>query len=278
MTTSTVLVTGVTGKTGRRLVPLLRAAGHTVREGSRRAATPFDWDDTATWPAALADIDAVYVVLPDLGSASTVDQVRSFARAASAAGVRTAVMVSFPETGGMDTDVVATTEQQFTDAGLALTVLRLRWFNQNFSEDFLTDSVRQGVLRLPAGSGREAFVDADDIAEVALAALTETTRIGRSYDLTGPRSLSFHDIADELSRATGRSIRYEPISTDTYIEEQQATGVPEEFAQMLAALYNQIGTGALDHTSEDIDSVLGRPARDFRDYADATATTGVWTE
>ncbi|MGX9900998.1 NmrA family NAD(P)-binding protein [Arthrobacter sp. SA17] len=276
MTRNTFLITGASGKTGRRVSRLLQEQGHAVREASRSSQTPFDWNDQATWPAALDGVFAVYVVLPDLGSPGTVEQVRSFAELAAASGVKKAVMVSFPEDGGMDFSLVSATERQITDAGLALTVLRLRWFSQNFSEDFLTDPVRSGDLRLSAGDGQEAFVDADDIAEVAVAALTDGRHDGRSYELTGPRTLSFTEIAEELSGATGRNISYTAITVEEFIAEQTAQGVPAEWAQMLGYMYSHIGSGALASTSGDVEKVLNRPSRDFSAYARATAATGVW--
>lgn len=274
MTNTTILVTGATGKTGRRVLTLLQEENLTVRAGSRSSETPFDWDNPSTWPAALHSVDAVYVVHPGLGSPTARDQVRAFARAASDVGVRKVVMVSVPDVGGMDVDIVNATEQSFPDAGIELTVLRLRWFFQNFSEDFLIEPVLAGALRLPAGDGREAFIDADDIAEVAVVALTNDGHDGHSYELTGPVALSFSDIATELSAATGRVITYEAPTLDDYVAEQTQQGVPGEWAQMLGGLYERIGSGVLNSVSNDVEKVLGKPARNFRHYAKATAS--IW--
>ena len=276
MSAETYLITGATGKTGRRVVRLLAGRGYAVREASRSTATTFSWTDQTTWPAALAGVTAVYIVLPNLGSPEAIEQVRAFAQRAAVAGVTRAVMVSVPVSGGMDVDVVEQTERQITDAAISLTVLRLRWFNQNFSEDFLLGAATAGELRLPAGDGREAFVDADDIAEVAVAALTDPAHAGRSYELTGPRLLSFAEIADELSTAQGRTVSYVPLSVDEFVAEQVGDGVPAEWAQMLGELYAHIGSGALATTSDDITRVLGKPATDFTDYARSAAATGVW--
>ncbi|PWD51399.1 NmrA family transcriptional regulator [Serinibacter arcticus] len=265
----TVLVTGATGKTGRRVVPLLRAREAAVREGSRRTEPPFDWDDAGTWGAALAGVDVVYVVMPDLGDGAAVERTAAFARQAAAAGVGRAVLVSVPAGGGMDDGVVAATEDGFTDAGLAPTVLRLRSFFQNFTEDFFADAVAEGVLRVPAGQGREAFVDADDIAAVAVEALLDPTHAGRSYEITGPQAFSFADLASTISEQTGRATTYEALSPEEYVDDQVCHGVPVELAELLGGLYEQIAAGALDSVSGDVEAVLGRPPRTFAAFARA---------
>lgn len=271
MSNTMTLVTASTGKTGRRVVRRLQDRGVAVREGSRRSEIPFDWDDSTTWAAALEDVAVVYVVHPALGSPAARDQVRAFAQAAASAGVRRAVMVSVPDVGGMDIPTLHATEAGFADAGIPLTVLRLRWFFQNFSEDFLLEPTVAGTFRLPASDGREAFVDAEDIAEVAVAALTDDIHAGRSYELTGPETLSFTDIAAALSSATGRDISYAPVTLDQYVAEQIAAGVPEEWAQMFGGVYVVIANGDLDSVSTDVEKILGKPARSFADYAQANA-------
>lgn len=271
MSNNTTLITASTGKTGRRVAALLRERGLEVREGSRRSEIPFDWEDSATWPAALEHVSVVYVVHPDLGSAEARDQMREFARVAAAAGVRRAVMVSVPDVGGMDVPIVHATEESFPEAGIPVTVLRLRWFFQNFSEDFLLEPTLSGNFRLPTGDGREAFVDADDIAEVAVAALTDDAHTGADYEVTGPETLSFEDIARTLSTATGRDITFEAISIDEFVAENIAAGVPEEWAHALGGIYAAIAPGNLDSISSDVEKVLGKPARTFADFAEANA-------
>jgi uncharacterized protein YbjT (DUF2867 family) len=276
MTTQNFLITGATGKTGKRVARLLRDQGHEIREGSRGSEIPFDWNNPATWDTALAGISAMYIVVPDLGYESAVSQVHAFARMAFATGVKRAVLISYRDTGGGNIQVVQRTERAMADSGLALTILRLRWFSQNFSEFFQLDSILAGDIRFPAADGREAYVDLDDVAEVAVATLTGDLHIGKVYELTGPRPLSFGQIADELSRATGRTINYTPLNIDEFVAEQTALGVPQEAAEGMGTVYSFIGSGELDNTTNDIETVLGKPARDFTEYATTTAATGVW--
>ncbi|PPG37454.1 NmrA family NAD(P)-binding protein [Pseudoclavibacter sp. RFBA6] len=276
MSNGTILVTGGTGKTGRRVAELLRERGQDVRAVSRNSEIRFDWDDDSTWPDAVKDVAAVYIVTTSLHDPSVADQFRAFGELVVASGATRAVLVSVPDDGHAAFRLAQAAEAELTKAGLGLAVLRLRWFNQNFSEDFLAPFVDAGDLRLPAGHGAEAFVDADDIAEVAALALTDDSHAGRTYELTGPRLLTFADVAQELSAATGRTITYTPLEVDAYVAEQIGYGVPEEWARLSATLYANIAAGALQTVSSDIADVLGRPARDFRDFAASAVRDGAW--
>ncbi|HET6856361.1 MAG TPA: NAD(P)H-binding protein [Streptomyces sp.] len=277
MSDKMILVTGGTGKTGRRVVRLLEERGVTARAASRTGAVRFDWADRTTWESALQGVTDVYLVAPDLGGPQAARDIAAFARQAAGAGVRRAVLLSVPGNGGLDHEHVLAAERALGDAGLEWTVLRLRWFFQNFSEDFLLDPVLSDEVRLPAGDGREAFVDAEDIAAVAVAALTEDGHTGQHYELTGPRLMTFADTIAEIAKATGRNIRYVPVDTQTYADEQRAQGVPEEWIHMLTSAYEPLRSGNLASFSNDVERVLGRPARDFSHYARDVAAQGTWT-
>ena len=272
----TILVTGASGKTGSRVCAMLQQRGKDVRAVSRKSILPFDWNEKGTWDNALQGVGAVYIVHPGLGVTEATQQVRDFAQAAARAGAKKAVLASTPDDGSDFSMAMRAAEQHIVEAGLSLTSLRLRWFFQNFSEDFLLQPVRSGALRLPAGNGKEAFVDADDIAEVAVAALMDHRHHGRSYDLTGPSLLSFADIADEIERGAGHDIRYVAVEPDTFVAEQLAQGMPADWAHTLSALYQDISNGKLDTISGDVEAVLGKPARDFRAFVSAMAQAGTW--
>ncbi|MEG3123370.1 hypothetical protein [Sphingomonas sp. GB1N7] len=200
-----------------------------------------------------------------------------FARLVAARGDANVVLVSTPDDGTEFSREVRLTESKIVKAGLGLTSLRLRWFYQNFSEDFLKPAVLAGELRLPAEDGLEAFVDADDIAEVAAAVLTDATHDAANYDLTGPRLMGFADVARDLSKAIGRDIRYDAVTPATYVAEQLAAGVPMEWASLSCELYGQIASRKLETTADDIARVLGRPPRDFTEFAFEAASRGAWS-
>jgi len=133
--------------------------------------------------------------------------------------------------------------------------------------------VLDGEIVLPVGDAPEPFVDADDIAEVVAAALTDGGHAGQTYELTGPRLLTFAEVAAELTRATGRDVRFVPVSKDDYVAALRAEGLPEEFAE----LFDLVTDGRNAYLADGVQQALGRPPRDFSDYAAAAAATGVWS-
>lgn len=277
MDSETILVTGGTGKTGRRVVRLLNERGVVARAASRSGEVPFDWADRATWEPALRGVAGMYLVLPDFGSPQAAEDIAAFTEQAVKAGVRRAVLLSAPlDAWGPAQEHVLAAERALEHAGLEWTVLRVRWFFQNFSEDFLLDPVLSGEVRLPAGDGKEAFVDAEDIAEVAVAALTEDGHAGCHYEVSGPRLMTFGEAVEEIARATGRDLRYVPLTPEAYADEQRAQGVPEEWVGPSVGMYEYIRSGGLATLGDGIQRALGRPPRDFSDYAKAAAAQGAW--
>ncbi|MFD8795797.1 NAD(P)H-binding protein [Streptomyces vinaceus] len=265
---TTALLIGGNGKTGRRVARKLRAQGRPVRIGSRTGEPAFDWNVPGTWGPALEGVDRVYVTYhPDLGFPGAAEQVGAFAEAAVAAGARRLVLLS-----GRGEPAAQHAEECLKASGADWTVVRASWFNQNFDEDFFLEPVRAGELALPTADAVEAFVDTDDIAEVVVAALTDDRHAGRTYELSGPRLMSFADVAAELSKATGREIAYVPVSDEEYRGVLREVGLPQEFAD----LFTQILDGRNAHLVHGVEEVLGRKPKDFADYAREAAATGVW--
>ncbi len=267
-----VLVIGATGKTGGRVVQRLHAQGRPVRLGSRAASIPFDWQRPDTWAAAMTGVNAMYVTYyPDLAIPGAVDTIKSFVAAAELAGVERIVFLS-----GRGEEEAQRAEEVVKASALKWTILRCSWFSQNFSENFLLEQVQAGEIVLPAANVGEPFVDADDIADVALAALSDDVHAGRLYELTGPRLLSFKEVIAEIAKAAGRDIRYVQITPDQYAAALKEMGLPADFQWLLNYLFSTVLDGRNAFTTGDVERVLGRPAREFRDYAQAVAATGVW--
>jgi uncharacterized protein YbjT (DUF2867 family) len=197
-----ILVLGGTGKTGRRIVERLTARGIPTRVGARSGEPPFDWDDRDTWAPVQQGVGSVYVshyLDALLGSAEVIG---SFAELAVANGIPRLVHLS-----GRGEAEAELAEPAVRDTGAELTTLRSTWFSQNFSESYFLDGLLAGELALPAVNTPEPFVDADDIADIAVAALTEDGHVGETYELTGPRLLTFTEAVAEIAQATGREIR-----------------------------------------------------------------------
>jgi uncharacterized protein YbjT (DUF2867 family) len=270
--TQPILVLGGTGKTGRRVAERLTARGLPVRIGSRSGAPPFDWEDASTWTAALQGVESVYVsYYPDLAVPGAPEKVGSFAELAVTHGVRRLVLLA-----GRGEPEAEEAEQAVRDSGADLTILRSSWFAQNFSENYILEEVLGGEVALPAGDTPEPFVDADDIADVAVAALTEDRHIGELYELTGPRLLTFAQAVDEISNAVGREIRFVPVSIDEFVSGAYEQRVPDEFIDLLTYLFAEVLDGRNAHLADGVQRALGRGPRDFADYVRAAAATGVW--
>ena len=270
--TSLTLVLGGTGKTGRRVVQRLTALDEPVRIGSRSGGLPFDWEDPATWAPALTGVKAAYVsYYPDLAAPGAAEVIGSFAEMAVNSGTRRLVMLS-----GRGEDEAVACEKALAESGADWTVLRCSWFDQNFSEGYLLGPVLSGHVVLPVPAVGEPFVDADDIADVAAAVLTGAGHTGQAYELTGPRLLTFADAIAEIAAATRRPIGYTAIPPTDYAEAMAAENVPAEIIELLTYLFTTVLDGRNAHLGDGIRQVLGRPARDFADYARGAAATGIW--
>ncbi|WP_295813678.1 NmrA family transcriptional regulator [uncultured Nitratireductor sp.] len=267
-----VLVTGGTGKTGRRLAERLEAAGIPVRIGSRSAEIPFEWEKADTWDAALEGVSAAYVAyFPDLAVPGAAEIVEAFAKRAVAKGVTRLVLLS-----GRGEEGAERAEKLFVGSGADWTILRADWFFQNFSEAFFLDAIRAGELALPVGDVREPFVDVDDIADVAFAALTERGHEGKLYTLTGPRLMSFPEMMREIGAACGREIRFKQIPVETFVESARREGLDEPMIGLLRELFTEVLDGRNESVADGVKQALGRPPRDFSDYVRRTVATGVW--
>jgi len=270
--TNPILVLGAHGKTGRRVVERLRARDLPVRLGSRSAQPPFDWHDPSTWRPALEGSRAAYIsYFPDLAAPGAPEAVGALAAVALDAGVEHLVLLS-----GRGEEEAQRSEEALRRSGAAWTVVRSSWFSQNFSEAHFREPLLDGELALPAGDVGEPFADADDIADVAVAALTEDGHEGEVYEVTGPRLLTFAQAVDEIARATGRELRYTRIGLDEFAGGLGQEGVPSEEVVLLRYLFGEVLDGRNAHVTDGVQRALGRPARDFTEYARAAAVSGAW--
>jgi uncharacterized protein YbjT (DUF2867 family) len=269
---SRVLVLGGTGKTGRRVAARLPGA----RAASRRGRPPFDWTDRATWEPTLAGTDAVYLsYFPDISAPGAADAVGAFASLAAARGVRRLVLLS-----ARGLPAAQEAERAVAAAGAAWTVLRASWFAQNFGEEFPADEIRAGEFALPAAPGlTEPFVDAEDIADVAVAALTEAgeRHAGRVYELSGPRAWTLAEAADAIAAATGRPVRFTALSPDAYRRRlTERLGLPDADAALLTGIFAAVLDGRNARPAPGVTEALGRPAAGFAAYVRRAAATGAW--
>ncbi|WP_430334201.1 NmrA family transcriptional regulator [Rhodococcus sp. ACT016] len=270
--TSPTLVLGGTGKTGRRVAQRLTALDLPVRIGTRAGGVPFDWDDPQTWEPALDGMKAVYVsYYPDLAAPGAAAAIASFAELAVDRGARRLVLLS-----GRGEIEARTCEKALTDSGADATILRSSWFSQNFSESYLLDPILGGRVLLPAGDVPEPFVDADDIADVAVAALTQPGHVGEVYELTGPRALTFSEAVAAIGDAAGREIDYVQVPAADYAAALAAEQVPGDVVELLMYLFTTVLDGRNATPGDGVQRALGRSPVDFTNFAVRTAGTGIW--
>ncbi|WP_282129153.1 NmrA family NAD(P)-binding protein [Roseobacter litoralis] len=271
MQSQTILVVGANGKTGSRVVAKLEKMGALVRRGSRNAAIPFDWETPATWAPALSGASKAYVTyFPDLAFPGAVEKLEAFTKVAAASGLEHVVLLS-----GRGEHHARLGEEVVQGSGIPFTLVRSAWFAQNFSEGYLRDPILAGVLPMPGGAIAEPIIDIDDIADVVVAALTEDGHTGQLYEVTGPRLMSFAEMAEVLSSATGRPIRHLPITFEDFHANVAASG-GDFIADVFTAIARETLDGRNAHVADGVERALGRGPRDFADFAVVAASSGVW--
>ncbi|WP_046501114.1 NmrA family NAD(P)-binding protein [Streptomyces odonnellii] len=268
--TGTTLVIGATGTTGSRTARQLTGAGHRVKAASRQATpvhgaepVPFDWYDPATHAAALDGVDRVYLI-PPVGDSDPAAIMLPFLHQARTAGVHRAVLLSssaIPEGG----PAVGTVHQALPGLFEQWAVLRPSWFMQNFTGAHAHGrSIRDsGIIRTATESGRVGFVDAENIAAVAVHALTDEQAPNTDLVLTGPEALSHDDIATIITEVTGRPVVHRRLSYEQ-MRDRLTAEVPAEFAAMLAGMDRAIAGGTEDRITDTVQRLTGRPPRTFR--------------
>jgi len=268
----TTLIIGGTGKTGRRVAQRLTTTGRPVRIGSRHATPAFDWTDQTSWPGALAGCDAAYVTFqPDLGLPGADAVVGAFARVAVAVGCRRLVLLS-----GRGEEGARRAEDALIASGADWTVVRSAFFVQNFTESFWAEELAQGSLTMVEHQAGEPFVDIDDLADVVVAALTSPGHTGVVHDLTGPRLVTFAEIADEVGSLLGRSVEYAQLDPSAYVAALVGAGLPELDAEGLAFMFTDVLDGRNAHVTSAVRDVLGREPRDVSEVLKEAAAAGVW--
>ncbi|HEX6426886.1 MAG TPA: hypothetical protein VF008_04335 [Niastella sp.] len=266
------LVLGGKGKTGSRVVAKLQQLEWPVHVGSRSGDRAFDWEDQSTWKKAIKDMETIYVsYFPDLAVPGAVDAIRAFTKIAVEGGVKKLVLLS-----GRGEAEAQECEKIVMATNIDWTIVRASWFCQNFSEGYLREPILAGHVVFPAGDIPEPFIDAEDIADVAVAAITQAGHNHKLYEVTGPRLLTFRDAIETIGRETGRTIVYEQIPVEAYAALLKEYGVPKDFIWLITYLFTEVLDGRNENITHGVEEALGRPATDFVTYAKRTAATGIW--
>ncbi|MGO2353751.1 MAG: NmrA family NAD(P)-binding protein [Marinomonas foliarum] len=269
----TFAVVGATGKTGQRVLQGLKQLGYEARGLSRNSDYAFDWADQSGWKQALEGAKTAYVTyFPDLAVPQAESDVRDFVALAKSVGVKHIVLLS-----GRGEEGAQHAENVVINSGLDWNVVRASWFMQNFSESFMLDGLKAGELLLPEPKADEPFIDVNDIADVAVAALTQPSLRNQLFEVTGPELLSFAYCVKAIGTASNRNIAFQTAPVEAYIQRAKSQGLPDDIAWLLNELFENVLDGRNESTTNTVENVLGRPARRFEDYVTRTAKTGVWS-
>jgi uncharacterized protein YbjT (DUF2867 family) len=271
-----VLVTGSTGTTGSRLTSQLTARGIAVMAANRAGEGPpgtktvrFDWHDPTTHPAALAEVDRMYLI-PPIGDPDPSAVMLPFLEHARHTGVRRVVLLSNAPTpaGGPGPGIV---HQAITETFPEWAVLRPSWFMQNVTGEHPHARMIRHTSTIVTATGgqRVGFIDAGDIARVGVEALLAPEPLNADLILTGPQALSYEDMASVLSGASGRAITHVAVAPEEVPPRYEAVGVPARSAQFLAFMDSVIAAGGEGWTTDTVERVTGRPPRTLAEFAAA---------
>lgn len=217
------LVLGATGKTGRRIVKRLQARHIPVRIGSRTAAPPFNWEDTSTWSDALEGATSVYVAFsPDIAAPGALEAISAFTAQALDLGTRRLVLLS-----GCGEAEAQWAEQILKASGAAWTIVRCRWFMQNFKDG----------------------------------------HVGYLYELTGSRLLTFDQAIAQTAQTSGQNLHFKSASMEAFTQVLREPGQLDEIVRFLRYLFSEVLDGRNAHLSNGAERALGGQPRDFTEFA-----------
>lgn len=267
------LIIGGTGKTGRKIVESLQQLGQNVRVGSRSATPSFDWTQPETWEQALEGIDKVYITFqPDLAVPGAYEAIKALTQKAKEKGVKKLVLLS-----GKGETEAEKCETLVMNSGVNYTIIRASWFNQNFSESFFLDPILSGHVALPFPKAKVPYVDTGDIADVAVETLLHDEHNEHIYELTGPRLWTFEEVTQEIAKASNREIQFTAVTKEEYIGFMKEAGVHEDYVWLMDYLFTHVLVNPANSiVTGDVEKVLKRKAKDFSEYVEQTAETGVW--
>ena len=271
-----VLVTGATGSVGgavarylvqrgQPVVSAVRDAAHTsVVDGTN--AREFDFERQTGWSAALEDVDRVFLLRPPAIS-NVQAHLLPFIDAALEAGVQHIVFLSLQGVQFNTATPHHAVEKYLRQRNAPYTFLRPNFFMQNLSTTYRDDIRDRGEIFVPAARSRTAFVDTDDIGEVAARVLTEVGHLGKAYTLSGEQSLNYYSVAAQLSEELGFPVLYARPSVDEYVARLRQAGAPQDYIDVQKMIYRIVRMNVSALPNRAVRRLLGRPATTFAQFA-----------
>lgn len=269
-----ILVIGSSGKTGSRVFNRLQSKNIAVRPASRSSAIPFDWYNDKTWAKALEGIAKVYITFqPDLAVPASSEIIFRFTQEAQRAGIEKLVLLS-----GRGEEEAIAAENVIRNCGMQWTIIQASFFMQNFSEGIWADSIQARELVLPEVKAKEPFVDADDIADIAIEALMNDNLNGKVCEVTGPELLSFQEVVSKLSKGLNTEIKFIPVSMEAYKNILKEYLVPDDVTELITYLFTSVLDGRNESVTNDIEQALNRKPTTFDAYIQKSINAGFWQE
>lgn len=266
-----ILVTGGTGKTGQQVARYLALRGIEARIATRDPSLAnqvrFDWRDATTHGPALEGVGAVYLVAPT-DQTEQLSAMRPFLERAvlQVPGRLVLLSASSLEAGG---PMMGEVHAWLSAHAPFWTVLRPSWFMQNFTTQHLHSILHEGCLYSATGDGRVPFIDAVDIAAVAVEALTNPALPSSEHVLTGPVALTYDEVADAISARIGRPVRHCRLTLEELAERYAGFGIPRSYALTLAGMDEAIAQGSEDRITLEVERITGRPANTLARFLDS---------
>lgn len=270
----------VMGATGRMGGAVLRHAAGKTRAASRSGhlvpgtneTARFDLEDSATHAAALDGCTALFAMRPPPSLSRA--PFEALFETARQAGVRHLICASVYGADGSRVLPHRHMEAAARDSGIAYTFLRPADFMQNLGDVHGARIRETDEIVVPAGKGRSAFLDVEDVGHACAMILRDPARhAGQGYDLTGPEALSFEDVATTMSRVLNRKISYRPVSVPRFIVSEVRRGRPWSIAAVMSALYTVQRFNRAAPVKLDFNQLTGRAPGDLATYIERSRDT-----
>ena len=277
-----ILVTGATGNVASLLIPALTSLGADVRALVRDESKAQGLEDAGievvvgdlekphTLDAAFRRVNKVFLITPP--NPNQIIQAGNGIRAAKRAGSPLIVRLSASGVREMPgvlprvTAQHAEIDEMLEASGVPYTILKPHFFMQNTMMAAQTVA-SDGVVYMAMKDSRIGMIDVRDIADVGVKVLTEAGHEGRTYTLTGPASISFHDVAAALSKNLGKQVNYVDVPVEVAREAMIGMGLPEWMVDALGEYTTAFSEGYGDFSTSDVEKVTGHPARSYETFA-----------
>ena len=269
------LVIGGSGTVGSEIVRLLQDQGHAVRATTHRREAAGKRDgvervflDVGTGEGigeAFAGVDRAFVLAPP-GYADHQKILSPLVAEATRRGLDKVVLMSAMGANAADTPF-RRVEVELERSGLRYNIIRPNWFMQNFNTFWLAGIRDEGKIRLPAGTAKTSFIDARDIAAVAVRLLTTDDHDNRDYDLTGPAAITHEEVARVLGKTVGREVAYEDIDPAVLRKGLLEAKLPADYVEFLLVILGFLAQGYAERTTTAVRDLLGRDPIAFERYA-----------